>query len=186
MSWFPTIPPEVWPIVIGLGVAALAWIGVLLTAFTLPGIWFMLIAAGGAQWWSIATGREPMFTWWTLGICVAIALIAEIVEVFASALGAAKAGGTKKGAIGSVVGALIGALGGTFLIPIPVLGTILGAAIGAGGGAILLEKHLGEKTWKEAGKVGAGAAIGRLAATVAKVGFAAVVALILSISAFVP
>ncbi|MBY0313367.1 MAG: DUF456 family protein [Phycisphaerales bacterium] len=179
------IPPGTWDILVGLGACTLAWVGVLLTAFTLPGIWFALLAAGAAQWWSIAMRPEPMFSWWTLGVCAALALTAELVEVGASAVGAAKAGGTKKGAIGSVIGAILGAIVGTFALAfLPVLGTIIGASIGAGLGALLLEKHLGEKTWQEAGKVGAGAAIGRLLATVAKVAFAAVVATVLSVAAF--
>lgn len=170
----------------GLGVSTLAWAGVLLTAFTLPGIWFALLAAGAGQWWSLATQPEPMFSWWTLGLCAGLALIAELVEVGASAVGASKAGGTKKGAIGSVIGAILGAIVGTLALGfLPVLGTIIGASLGAGLGALLLEKHLGEKTWKEAGKVGAGAAIGRLLATLAKIIFAAAVAAVLSVAAFV-
>ncbi len=177
------IPPVTWDIAIGLGVSVLAWVGVLLAAFTLPGIWFAIVAAGLAQWWSIEHRSEPMFNWWTLGACVGIALAAELIEFGASAVGAAKAGGTKKGAIGSVVGAIAGAVVGSFILP--VIGTILGAAIGAGAGALVLEKHLGQKSWGEAGKVGAGAAIGRLVATLAKVALAAVVAAILSVAAFV-
>lgn len=178
------IPPGTWDVLIGLGVSVLAWAGVLLTAFTLPGVWIALLAAGAAQWWSIVQRPEPMFSWWTLGTCVAIALLAELVELGASAVGASKAGGTKMGAIGSVVGAIVGAIVGSFVIPVPVVGTIIGAALGAGGGALLMEKHLGEKTWQEAGKIGAGAAIGRLIATIAKIAFAAIVASVLSIAAF--
>jgi uncharacterized protein YqgC (DUF456 family) len=126
-----------------------------------------------------------MFSWWTLGICVGLGVLAEIVELIASAFGAAKAGGSKKASIASVAGALVGAIGGTFIIPVPILGTILGAAGGAGIAALLTEKHLGEKTWKAASKVGAGAAAGRLVALLAKVGFAGVVAAILSVAAFV-
>ncbi len=167
-------------------VALGALLGVVLTAATLPGIWIMILVAAGCQAWLML--REPpaqMFDWWTLGACLILALLAELVEIFASAVGTKKAGGTRRGAIGSVIGALAGALLGTVLIPIPILGTILGAALGAGGGAIIAERHNARKTWREAATIGAGAAVGRLAATIAKVAFAVVVATILCVAAFV-
>ncbi len=167
-------------------VTLFAVLGVALTAATLPGIWIMILAAAGCQAWLML--REPpmaMFDWWTLGACVLIGLLAEVVEIFASAVGAKKAGGTRRGAIGSVIGALAGAMIGTVFIPIPILGTIAGAALGAGAGAILAERHNGRKTWREASTIGAGAAAGRLVATVLKVGFALVVATILCVAAFV-
>jgi len=167
-------------------VVTFALVGIALTAATLPGIWVMILAATGCQTWLML--REPpqqMFEWWTLGACLIIGLIAEVVEIFASAVGAKKAGGTRRGAIGSVIGALAGAVLGTVFILIPVLGTIIGAALGAGAGAIIAERHNGRKTWREASTIGAGAAAGRLAATVAKVGFACVVAAILCTAAFV-
>lgn len=180
-----TIPDSVQQISAGVGVSLLAWAGVVLTLFTFPGIWLAIACAGLAQWWWWDRFQTPMFSWWTLGICAGLGVLAEVFELVASAFGAAKAGGTKKSAVGSVVGGAFGAIIGTILIPIPILGTILGAAIGAGGGALLLEKHWGEKTWKDAGKVGAGAAAGRLAATLAKLAFAVVIAAILSVAAFV-
>ncbi len=163
-----------------------ACLGIALTAATLPGIWIMIVASAGCQAWLML--REPstqMFEWWTLGACIILGLLAELVEVFASAVGAKKAGGTRRGAIGSVIGALAGALLGTVLIPIPILGTILGAALGAGIGAVIAERHNGEKSWRQASTIGAGAAVGRLAAIVVKVAFAFVVAAILCVGAFV-
>lgn len=191
---------------IAVSVVFAAVIGVILTAATLPGIWFMLLGAGLAQWWSIARGGAPtptsdatladqilhppvspeqMFSWWALGAVAGIALLGELTDFAASAVGAAKAGGTKRGAIGSIIGGLIGAIAGTPLIPIPILGTILGAAIGAGAGALIAERHGGRMTWKQAGKVGSGAAIGRLAATLVKTALAVLAAAILAVDAFV-
>lgn len=187
-------------ILIASGVVICSLVGVLMVILTLPGIWFMILAAALAQWWSwdqsqpvatdpagiptstLAHAPNLMFSWWVLGIAVALALIGEIVEFFASAVGAAKAGGTRRGAIGSVIGGIVGAILGTAIVPI--LGTIIGAALGAGVGALLLERHDGRKTWKEATKIGAGAAAGRFVATIAKVSIAAVAAILLSIDAF--
>jgi uncharacterized protein YqgC (DUF456 family) len=186
VSWqWPTIPDEVWRILIGLGVWLAAALGTFLTAFTLPGIWLILLVAGLAQWYTLGVQGDAMFSWWTLAACLVLAIIAEIVEATASAIGASKAGGSKKAAVASIVGAIGGALLGTVAIPIPIVGTILGAAIGAGAAALLTERHLGQKTWTDARRVGTGAAIGRLAAVLAKVGFAIVIGLILGIATLV-
>lgn len=187
-----TVSPVVWEMLVAAGVVIVAWVGVLLTALTLPGIWLAVAGACLAQWWSweARTGASPpgplMFSWWTLGVCAGLGVLAEVVELLASAAGARKMGGTRRGAVGSVVGAVVGAVAGTFLIPIPVLGSVLGAALGAGVGALLTERRLGEKTWAESGRIGAGAAVGRLLASLAKVGFAGVIALVLTVAAFWP
>lgn len=182
MNW--QVPDEVWWYSVATGAMLLAWAGVALTAFTLPGIWIGLVGVGLAQWWSIAYhgSDHAMFSWWTLGACVGLGVVAEILEIVASAFGARKTGGSKKAAFASIIGALIGAIVGSFILPI--IGTIIGAALGAGIGALLTEKHLGEKTWKDASKVGAGAAAGRLVAIVAKVAIAALIALALTVDAF--
>ncbi|MBX3385342.1 MAG: DUF456 domain-containing protein [Phycisphaeraceae bacterium] len=194
-------------ITIGGSVVIAALVGVLLTAATLPGIWFMLLCAGLAQWWSMTRGQiapvsatdatlaeqlfsppvvdAQMFSWWSLGAVAIIAVIGEITDFASSAVGAAKAGGTRRGAVGSIIGAIVGAIAGTPLIPIPVLGTILGAAIGAGLGALIAERHAGRMTWKQAGKVGSGAAVGRLVSILIKTALALIAAGILIVDAFV-
>ena len=161
-------------------------IGVALTALTLPGIWVTIALAGLAQWWHMEHFQgQLMFNWWTLGVCVALGLAAEVVELVASAAGAAKAGASKRSALLSIVGAFVGAIVGTILIPVPIVGTIVGAALGAGIAAIAGERWAGKTDWKQVGKVGAGAMAGRLAASVVKVGFAMLIAVILSVAAFV-
>lgn len=166
----------------GISITLCVVIGLGLALFTLPGVWFMLLAA------SLINGfwTPGLLSWWTIGICAFIALIGEVVEVIASALGAKKFGGTNMGALGSVLGALIGALLGSFVIPIPILGTILGAVLGAGLGAIAFEKGVKKRTWAESGQSGAGAALGRLVATIAKLGVAVVVGLVLILAACIP
>jgi len=177
--------PLAWQILVGLTLCVMNLLGVLLTALTLPGIWFMLLCAGAAQWWWSwqFPASEPLFSWWTLGVCAGLAVLAEAIEFGASAYGAAKFGGTRWGAAGSIVGALAGAVVGSIVVPL--LGTIIGAAVGAGLGALLLERAVVRRTWAESGKAGVGAAVGRLAATLVKVGIAVVVAGILSVAAFV-
>lgn len=157
---------------------ALVCIG--LTILTLPGIWTMIAAALLINWlW------EPLYSPWTLTAAFALGIIAELIELFASALGTKKAGGTKHGAIWSIIGAMIGAIVGSILIPIPVVGTVAGGVIGAGLAALAGEMAFGKQHWKDAARIGQGAAIGRLFSTVLKAGIAAVVALLLIITAFI-
>lgn len=158
-------------------------LGIALTLLCLPGIWLSILVAGLVQWWHLAQHETEMFSWWTLGTCVGLGIAAEAIEFFASAAGAAKAGGTRRGAIGSIIGGIVGAIGGSLFLP--PLGTILGAAAGAGVGALLLERASGRKTWTECTKIGAGAAAGRFVATICKASIAVVIAAILSVAAFV-
>jgi len=186
MSWWPTIPDEAVRALLALAVWLGAVVGTGLTAFTLPGIWFMLLVAALAQWYTLGVQGAAMFSWWTLGVCVALAVVAEVVEATASALGASKAGGSKKAALASILGAIVGAVVGTVALAfLPIIGTIIGAALGAGIAALLVEKQLGKRTWADSGRVGAGAAVGRLAAVLAKLGFAVGVGLILGIASLV-
>ncbi len=160
-----------------MALIALLCIG--LTLLTLPGIWIMLSAALLINWlW------EPLFSPWTLAAAFALGVLAEVIELFASAAGTKKAGGTKHGAIWSIVGALIGALAGSILIPIPIVGTVIGGVVGAGLAAVAGEMAFGKQHWKDAARIGQGAAIGRLLSTVLKAGIAVVVALVLIVAAF--
>ena len=171
-----------WEITVGVGLCVLNVLGIALTALLLPGMWVMLLGAGLAQWWHMAQYGSEMYSWWTLGVCAGVAALAEIIELGASGLGASKFGGTKTGAMWSVVGAIVGAVVGSVVLFL--IGTIIGAAVGAFVGALLGEKVFKKRTWGEASKSGAGAAIGRLAATLVKVGLAVVVGIVLSVGAF--
>lgn len=153
-------------------------IGVVLTVLTLPGTWLAVIVAALCTWW-----QPQLMSWWVIGAAAALALLAEIVEFGASAVGTAKAGGTKRGGLGSLVGGLAGAIfGAPFFFG---LGAIPGAVIGAGIGAVVAERGWAKRTWSESTKAGKGAAIGRLVATVLKVAFAAAIALLLTIGLIV-
>ena len=149
-------------------------LGIALTMVTLPGIWIALAVAIICELW-----RGDLLSWYTLGAVFVIGVIAELGELLASAAGASKMGGTKRGALGSLLGAFLGAVAGSpFFFPV---GTILGGAVGAGLGALIFERHAGEMSWGASMKVGTGAAAGRLAATLMKTVFAAIVAVILSV-----
>jgi len=150
-----------------------------LTLLTLPGIWVMIVTATLIDWLWV-----DLYSRWTLLIALALGILAEIAEVLASTAGSAKAGGSKHGAIWSIVGAIVGAIVGTILLPVPVVGSIVGGVLGAGLFAVGGEMAFDKKHWKDAARVGQGAAVGRLLSTVIKAGFSAAIALLLIIAAF--
>ncbi len=164
-----------WLVLAIAGVAALA--GVVLTVLTLPGAWLVVLTG-----LSLAIARPDMVPWWVVIILVVVAGIGEACEAGASALGASKAGASKQAAWASIGGSLVGAILG---IPfLPPLGSIVGGALGAAVAAISVERWAMKKDWKDAGKVGAGAAVGRLLAIFAKtvVCVGAGVALVLAVA----
>lgn len=160
-------------------VTVAALLGVLMTAITLPGIWMMLAVALGCQLW-----QPGLFSWWTLGAVLALALLSELVELVASAAGSKRAGGTRAGAWGSIAGSIIGLVLGTFFIPIPIIGSLIGAVVGAGVGALVVERGISERSWGESVRSGGGAAAGRLLSAFIKTAFAIVIAITLVVDAF--
>jgi uncharacterized protein YqgC (DUF456 family) len=154
--------------------------GVVLTLFTLPGVWLTLIAALVCQWlWG---DQGLMFSWWTLGTLAAIAFLGEILETVSSAVGTARSGGGRSGAIGSILGAIVGAIVGSMIVPL--IGTIIGAVAGAGLGAVALERGITGRTWEQSLKIGRGAAGARAVALLIKTMIAAGVAVALVVAVF--
>ncbi len=139
-------------------------LGVVLTALQLPGTWLIVLATGLVAWWR---WDQQTIGWYALAAVLGLAILGEVLEFIAGALGARTAGASKRAAAIAIVGGVIGAIAGTPLIPIPIVGTLVGAAIGAGLGSVLGDKWAGRQ-WGEALKGGQGAAIGKLGGSVAK------------------
>ena len=145
-----------------------------MTMLSMPGNWVMVGAVALFAW--LAPSDGPDISWQIVVVLVVLAIVAELLELAASALGAKRAGGSRRGAVlaifGSMVGAIIGAMVG---VPIPVIGSLVAAIVFAGAGA-LVGAMLGE-TWKgrtlaESWKVGQSAFWGRLLGALAKTGIA--------------
>jgi hypothetical protein len=163
-------------------IALVSLLGVVATLLSFPGIWTMVLTALLCQWW-----QPELFSWWTLGTALALAGLAEIVETFASAAGAARAKGSKTAMFASLVGAIVGGILGTIFLPfLPIIGTIVGGVAGAGLGAGIVERGIKRKGWSDSWRVAQGAAAGRAIALVVKGMIAVGVALLLTIAAFVP
>jgi hypothetical protein len=150
-------------------------VGWLLTLMTLPGLW-LSVGSLALFAWLVPEAEDWGISWTVVIVALVLALLGEAAEFAASALGAAKHGGSKRGAALAIVGSLVGAMVGAPLgIPIPVIGSIVGILLGACLGA-LVGAMLGE-TWKgrttgEAWRVGQGAFWGRLAGSLAKIAVA--------------
>lgn len=138
----------------------------------LPGNWINLVAAGLYAWLMPVEYRAD-FGWVAVGIMLLLAVLGEIVEFAAGAVGSSTVGGSKRGAGLALVGALAGGIVGIFLgLPIPFVGPIVSpilfSAIGALLGAMLGEQWKG-RDLKESFWVGHAAFWGRLAGTLAKI-----------------
>jgi uncharacterized protein len=153
----------------------------LLVVFGLPGIWVMVGTTALVAWWRHAAGA-PMFGVPVLVTIIALALASELAEFMAASAGTRSAGGTRKGAWGALLGSFVGALAGT-LIPIPVLGSLIGACAGAAIGACIFELR-GGMTVRNSLRSGAGAGMGRLTGTVAKLVFALAIWVVIGVAAF--
>lgn len=166
-----------WFAIISLLVAGV--LGLVLSLLTLPGIWLPIVVALIFQWFV-----PGMFPWWVIGVAAGLGLLAELLELVASAAGSTKAGGTKRAAAGAILGTIAGAIIGS-LVPLFPIGTIVGAVAGAGVGASLCDRSRLNRTWKESANVGAGAAAARGVAIVLKGIFGALIALVLIVGALV-
>ncbi len=149
-----------WAVVLGLTCMA-AWA---LNLLALPGNWVSIGAMAIYVWLGPDDGRAA------IGISVLVAafllaLLGEAIELIAAAMGAKRAGASRRSTlfalIGSFIGAIIGAVVG---IPIPAIGSILAAILFGGAGATIGAMY-GEwsdgRSWRESWAVGHAAFWGR-------------------------
>ncbi len=158
----------------------LVWL--LLTLLTLPGNWMMVVATVLVGWWK---WDEGMFSVWTLGAIIVLAVAGEVLEFASSAVAVRTGGGTRWGAVGSLVGALLGGIFGTVLIPVPIIGSLVGVCGGACLGAWVTEMALGRGVRRSLTPALAGGA-GRFVGTVGKFLIGAVIWLIIAVAAYWP
>lgn len=150
--------------------AIVGWGGNLLG---LPGNWLIVALALGGWYWAPEDSRIYV-AGTPVTILLTTALLGELFEFVASALGASRMGGSKRGTVlallGSIGGAIVGLFCGT-LIPIPVLGSLIASLVlGASGafvGAVAGERWAG-KDWEVSFQIGNAAFWGRLLGTVGK------------------
>ncbi|MEZ5974996.1 MAG: DUF456 family protein [Planctomycetota bacterium] len=146
----------------------------------LPGTWLMLGLTALCEWLIPVDLFDASTLWLALGL----ALLGEVFEFTMGSAGARRAGAGRAGALGALLGGILGGLGGTFLIPIPVVGSLAGAAIGAMGLATLLE-HSGGMDLRSALRAGTGAAKGQVSGTIVKLALGLCVWLLLAVASVV-
>lgn len=151
----------------------------MLVLVTLPGNWLMVVSTCLFAWWRWDDG---FFSWPFLIAITVLALIGELIEFFAGAGGARRAGSTWKGAIAAIVGAIVGGLAGTFMIPVPLFGTLLGACMGAGFMTWAVERSAGRER-EHSVRSGVGAGTGVLIGTLSKFAVGCVIWVMILIAA---
>lgn len=163
-----------------LAVLAAGWV---MTLLSLPGNWLMVLAVA-IYAWLVPTEWRGDVSWAVVLVVFLLAIVGEILETLAVAVGTSRAGGSRRAALlglcGSLGGGLIGALVG---VPIPVVGSLVGAvlfaACGAAFGAYVGEAWKG-RTSDESWKVSQAAFVGRLLGTMAKILAASVIVAIVA------
>jgi uncharacterized protein YqgC (DUF456 family) len=156
-----------------------------LNLIALPGNWISVALLAGYAWLGpqdsrVSIGYLPVIA---AGLC---ALVGEVLEFLASAVGAKRAGASRRSTlyalIGSFAGAILGALVG---LPVPVIGPVLAAILFAGFGATAGAMY-GEWTdgrpWKENWNIGHAAFWGRTFGTLGKFSAGLVIFLIAAVS----
>ena len=159
-----------WAIVLVL-VLLIGWASNL---FGLPGNW-LNVAAAAVYAFLIPAGQRLSMGWLVVAVILVLAILGELIEWIAGALGVAKTGGSRRGAVLALVGSMIGGIVGAFVgIPIPLVGPVIGillfASLGALVGAVIGEKSKGQD-WSASFHVGHGAFWGRLMGTLGKILF---------------
>src|SRR5262245_45767082 len=135
--------------------------GIVLAAMQLPGVWLILAAAAGYDWYH---GWTCIGWKWLLAMAV-LAAMAEIIEALSSAIVASRAGASRRASVGAILGGLIGMF--MLSLPLPIIGTIAGGFIGCFAGAVVAELTVHDDMMKGA-RVGVFAMIGRLLGLIAK------------------
>jgi hypothetical protein len=173
------------PLLAALMLVILLVVGWIMTLLSLPGNW-LIVAAVCAYSLLVPDAWRVDVGWIVVGVIFLVAVIGEILEWLTVAVGTSRAGGSKRAALlalcGSVGGGIVGAVVG---LPIPIVGSVIAivlfAAIGATCGAMVGESWKGRST-EASWEVGKAAFWGRLLGTMAKIGTACVIVVVVGLA----
>ena len=137
----------------------------------LPGNWICVLLVAIYAWLGPSEGRAAIGYGAVLGV-FGIALVGEMIEFFAGAVGAQRAGASRRSTLYSIIGSMAGALTGAVVgVPVPVIGSVIAAilfgGIGAAAGAMYGEWSDGKK-WRDNWTVGHATFWGRTFGTLGK------------------
>jgi uncharacterized protein len=147
----------------------------------LPGNW-IIVGIAGACWWLVEPSSRLAVSTAVLVTLILFAVVGELIEFAAGALGVQRLGGSRRSTwlalLGSIMGAIVGFVVGS---GVPIIGNVIasvvGSALGAFVGSIYGERSLG-KPWEHSLQVGSAAFFGRVLGTAAKMFCGTVIALI--------
>lgn len=145
--------------------------GLAIVIVNLPGLWVMALAAAV---YAVLTSLS-LITPKVLLLLLGLALVAEIIDVFAAGAGAKRAGASRRGLIGAIVGGMLG--GFIFSFILPLIATLAGVCLGTFLGALIAELSAGKEVGQSV-RIGVNATAGRLIGTLCKLSFGAVMLLI--------
>ena len=149
-----------WAVLLAV-VSILAWLSNLLT---LPGNWIVVAMLALYVWLGPDEGRSEISVG-VLAVVFGLAIVGELIEFAAAAMGAQRAGASRRSTVFALVGSVVGAITGAIVgLPVPGVGSILAAILFGGAGATIGAMY-GEwsdgKPWRESWAVGHAAFWGR-------------------------
>ncbi len=98
----------------------------------LAGNWLIVAAAALYAWW-MPPDSAMAIGWQTVAGLALLAVLGEIVELAAGALGVAKLGGSRRDALLAIVGSIVGSIAGIVIgLPIPLFGSLVAAVVFGG------------------------------------------------------
>jgi uncharacterized protein YqgC (DUF456 family) len=137
----------------------------------LPGNW-LIVAAAALYAWLMGADATTALGWPSVIAILVLAVLGEVIEFAAGAMGVTGAGGSRRGALLAIVGSIVGGIVGLIVgVPIPVIGQLVAAIVFGGLGA-LVGAVIGE-VWKGRDldaslEIGKAAFIGRMLGTAGK------------------
>lgn len=142
-----------------------------LNLVALPGNWIAVALLALYVWLGPEQGRTAVGVA-VLVACFGLAVIGEIIEFAAGAMGAQRAGASRRSTVYALIGSMLGAIVGAIVgLPVPVIGSLLAAilfgGLGAMAGAVYGESK-GGKPWRESVAIGHAAFWGRTLGTLGK------------------
>lgn len=151
-------------------VCLVAWAANLIA---LPGNWAAVATLALYAWLAPVEGRGEIGGAAVVGAFF-FALVGEVFEFLAGAMGASRAGASRRATVYALIGSMAGAiLGAVVGVPVPVVGSVIAAILFAGLGAMFGAMY-GEWTsgrpWKENWAIGQAAFWGRTIGTIGKMG----------------
>lgn len=166
-GWFETTGT----VLLVLGLIAVCCVSWLSNLIALPGNWICVLLVALYAWLGPQDGRAAIGAGIVLA-CFVCALVGELIEFAAGAMGAKRAGASGKSTLYSIIGSVVGAIAGAVIgVPIPVIGSVLAAILFGGAGAAVGAMY-GEWTdgrnWRENWTVGQSTFWGRTFGTLGK------------------